>query len=97
MEAETLSKNGVNFHYVCHWRHSLRIDLSDHFFWSEYRVNRARFHSLSNDFSLSLYLKKKKKKIIGGISPLPPPPPPPPWRRPWMEWIIHSIYIDTSM
>ena len=32
--------------------HSLGSDVSDHFFWSEYRVNRTRFHSLSSEFSL---------------------------------------------
>ena len=45
-------KIGVNFHSVCHWRHSLGSDISDYFFWSEYRVNRTRFHSLSSEFSL---------------------------------------------
>ena len=44
--------NRVNFHSICHWRHSLSSDVSDHFFWSEYRVNRTRFHSLSSEFSL---------------------------------------------
>ena len=29
-------------------------DVSDHFFWSGYRVNRTRFHSLSSEFSLYL-------------------------------------------
>ena len=29
-----------------------KSDVSDHFFWSEYRVNRTRFHSLCSDFSL---------------------------------------------
>ena len=48
----TLSKKKVNFHSICHWRHSLGSDVSDHFFWSEYRVNRMRFHSLSSEFSL---------------------------------------------
>ena len=38
-----LCKNGVNFHSIFH---SLGIDLSDHFFWTEYRVNRTRFHSI---------------------------------------------------
>ena len=33
--------------------HSLCIDVSDHFFWREYRVNRTRVHSLSSEFSLS--------------------------------------------
>ena len=33
-------------------RHSLGSDVSDHFFWSEYRVNRTRFHWLSSEFSL---------------------------------------------
>ena len=47
-----LSKNGVNFHSICHRDHSLGSDLSDHFFWSEYRVNRTRVHSLSSEFSL---------------------------------------------
>ena len=32
--------------------HSLGSDVSDHFFWSEYRANRTRFHSLSSEFSL---------------------------------------------
>ena len=32
--------------------HSLCSDVSDHFFWSEYRVNRRRFHSLSSEFLL---------------------------------------------
>ena len=33
--------------------HSLGSDVSDHFFfWSEYRVNRTRFHSLRVKFSL---------------------------------------------
>ena len=27
-------------------------DVSYHFFWSEYRVNRTRFHELSSEFSL---------------------------------------------
>ena len=27
-------------------------DVSDHFFWSEYLVDRTRFHSLSSEFSL---------------------------------------------
>ena len=31
--------------------HSLGSDVSDHFFWSEYRANRTRFHSLSSEFS----------------------------------------------
>ena len=45
-------KDRVNFHSIFHWRHSLGSDVSDHFFWSEYRVNRTRFHSLSSEFSL---------------------------------------------
>ena len=45
-------KNGVNFHSFCHWRHSLGSDVSDHFFWTEYRVIRTRFHSLRSEFSL---------------------------------------------
>ena len=32
--------------------HSFGSDVGDHFFWSEYRVNRTRFHSLSSEFSL---------------------------------------------
>ena len=32
--------------------HSLGSDVSDHFSWSEYRVNRTRFHLLSSEFSL---------------------------------------------
>ena len=32
--------------------HSLGSDVSDHIFWSEYRVNRTRFHSLSSEFLL---------------------------------------------
>ena len=31
---------------------ALGSDVSDHFFWSEYRVNRTRFHLLSSEFSL---------------------------------------------
>ena len=31
---------------------SLGSDLSDYFFWSEYRVNRAIFYSLGSEFSL---------------------------------------------
>ena len=42
----------MNLHSICHWRHSLGSDGNDHFFWSEYRVNRTRFHSLSSEFSL---------------------------------------------
>ena len=37
--------------------HSLGSDvISDHFFWSEYRVNRTRFPSLTSEFSLYLSL-----------------------------------------
>ena len=32
---------------------SLCIDISDHFFWSAYRVNQTGFHSLSSEFALS--------------------------------------------
>ena len=32
---------------------SLGSDVRDHFFWSEYRVNWTRFHSLGSEFSLS--------------------------------------------
>ena len=39
------SLNSLNFH-------SLGSDVSDHFFWSEYRVDRTRFPSLSSEFSL---------------------------------------------
>ena len=39
-------------HSICYWCHSLGSDVSDHFFWSEYRVNRTRFHSLSSEVSL---------------------------------------------
>ena len=28
------------------------VTVSDHFFWSEHRVNRTRFHSLRSEFSL---------------------------------------------
>ena len=44
----------VNVHSICHWRRSLDSDVSDYFFWSEYRVNRTRLHSLSSEFSLYL-------------------------------------------
>ena len=44
----TLSKKSLYSLYF----HSLGSDLSNHFFWSEYRVNRTRFHSLSSEFSL---------------------------------------------
>ena len=37
--------------------HSLRSDVSDHFFWSEYRVNRTKFHSLSSEFHSILELE----------------------------------------
>ena len=30
----------------------LGSDVSAHFFWSEYRVNQMRFHSLRNELSL---------------------------------------------
>ena len=46
-------KHRMIFHSVCHWRHSLVSDVSDHFFWSEYRVNRTRFHSLSSELESS--------------------------------------------
>ena len=48
----SLKKNRVDFHSICHWRHSLGSNVSDHFFWSEYWVNRTRFHSLGSEFSL---------------------------------------------
>ena len=38
---------------------SLGSDVSDHFFWSEYRVNRTRFHQLSSEFSLYHMSQKK--------------------------------------
>ena len=38
--------NRVNFHSICHWRHSLGSDVSDHFFWSEYRVESRPVHSI---------------------------------------------------
>ena len=34
-----------------HGRHFLGSDVRDHFFWSEYRVNRTRSHSLISEFS----------------------------------------------
>ena len=53
----TLYKKWSEFHSndsICHWGHSLGSDVSDHFFWSEYRVNGTRVHSLSSEFSLYL-------------------------------------------
>ena len=35
-------------------------DLSEHIFWSEYRVNRTRFHSLSSEFSLYMELESSE-------------------------------------
>ena len=43
----------IEWNSICHWRHSLGGDVCDHFFWSEYRVNRTRFHSLNSEFSLN--------------------------------------------
>ena len=39
------NKSGVNFYFTL-----FVTDVSDHFFWSEYRVNRTRFHSLGSEF-----------------------------------------------
>ena len=43
-----LSKKSLSSLYF----HSMGSDISGHFFWSEYRVNRTRFHSLSSEFSV---------------------------------------------
>ena len=47
---------------------SLYLSLSNHFFWSEYRVNRTRFHSLSSEFSL--YWSQKIHSSTSEISSL---------------------------
>ena len=57
----SLKENRVNFYSICHWRHSLGSDVSDHFFWSEYRVNWTRFHSLgSSEFFTLLKLESSE-------------------------------------
>ena len=53
-------KNSENLTLICHWRHSLGCDVSDHFFWSEYWVNQTRFHSLSSEFSLYMELESSE-------------------------------------